>query len=118
MKNAVLSVMIICLLAGACKSKKSTETSTVNTAVKETPAPEKTTGKISHRFRSTGCATVIVVEIKGEADSLILIPRDELPAGLDVNGLEVSFNYRSLRMPQPPGCNTGIPAEITDLERR
>ena len=116
MKNVFLSFTISCLIIGGCKAKKNTTAIQANATVKETTAPEKTIGKISHQFRSTGCATVIVVDIKSEADTLILIPA--LPNGLDINSLEVSFNYHPLRMPQPPGCTKGIPAEITNLERR
>ena len=118
MKYVILSFIISGLIMGGCKAKKNTETTQANTTVKETPAPEKTTGKISHQFRSTGCATVIVVVKKGEADTLILIPKDVLPTELDVNGLQVSFNYHPLRMPQPPGCSKGIPAEIINLEKK
>jgi hypothetical protein len=119
MKNVVLSFIIICLIIGGCKAKKNAETIQSKLAVQETPATEKSTGKISHQFRSTGCATVIVADIKkGETDTLIIIPKDALPSGFDVNGLKVFFNYHASRIPQPPGCSKGIPAEITNLEKK
>jgi hypothetical protein len=49
---------------------------------------------------------------------LTLIPKDKLPSEMDVDGLEVKFNYRTLRMAQPEGCTTGQPAEITDLSKK
>jgi hypothetical protein len=118
MKNVVLSFIISCLIIGGCKAKKNTETTQAKPNVQETPATEKTTGKISHQFRSTGCATVIVVNVKNETEPIILIPREALPTRFDINDLEIYFNYHPLRMPQPPGCSKGIPAEITNLEKK
>jgi hypothetical protein len=76
----------------------------------------KTIGKVSHQFRVTGCATVIVVA--GTSPPLILIPKNKLPDNMDVNGLEISFNYRKLKMPLPVGCSKGIPAELTDIKKK
>ena len=76
-----------------------------------------TMGKVSHRFRKTGCATVIIVSGKTEEDELVLIPRDALKNVFDVDGLIIYFNYLPLKMPNPPGCVKGMPAEISDVER-
>lgn len=76
----------------------------------------KTSGMVSHQFRVTGCATVIVVA--GTTPPLILIPKNKLPDNMDVDGLEISFNYRKLKMPQPVGCSKGIPAELNDIKKK
>jgi hypothetical protein len=80
------------------------------------PVKAKTIGKVSHQYRATGCATVIVVK-RGE-EELVLIPKDTLTNKLDVDGLEITFNYRTLKMPQPQGCMKGIPAALTDIEKK
>lgn len=106
----------ICLFfAVSCSSNKKTSTST---AVKEdVPVNSKTTGKISHQYSATGCSTVVIVPSSVLDAPILLIPKDKLPADLDKDGLEISFNYRTLRMPNPPGCNVGIPAEIKDVTK-
>ncbi|HLG36421.1 MAG TPA: hypothetical protein VI757_16200 [Bacteroidia bacterium] len=75
-----------------------------------------TRGKISHLFRKSGCATVIIVQgNEGDAE-LVLIPKDALKKELDTDGQMIYFNYHPLKMPNPPGCVKGMPAEITDME--
>lgn len=66
-------------------------------------------GKVSQRFKST-CSSV--VEFKDENnETVVLIPKDPL-GDLDVEGLQIEFNYRLLRMANPEGCTTGRMAEI------
>lgn len=84
--------------------------------IEQTTIKSKTIGKVSHQFRVTGCSTVIVVE--GITPPLILIPKNKLPDKLDENGLEISFNYKKLKMPQPVGCSKGSPAELTDITNK
>lgn len=72
-----------------------------------------TSGKVSHMYRATGCKTVIIVS--GFTEPLTLIPKDELPVKLDKDGLEILFNYRLLKMPNPKGCSVGMPAELSDV---
>lgn len=82
-------------------------------------APAGTTlGKVSHQYRESGCNTVIIVNLENQDKPLTLIPRDTLSAEFDVDGLEILFNYRKLKMPNPKGCSIGIPAEITDISKK
>jgi len=110
--------LYICLIATcfsvSCISNKKTGTSTL----KKEEANSKIIGKISHQYRATGCSIVILVNESALDAPLVLIPKDKLPDGLDDDGLEISFNYRVLRMPNPPGCDIGIPAEIKDIAKR
>ena len=76
----------------------------------------KTIGKISHRFRKNGCTSVIIVAENNQ--SLILVPRTKLDKEIDVDGLEIIFNYHLLKMKNPPGCEQGIPAEISDVRKK
>jgi hypothetical protein len=79
-------------------------------------ATGNTTGKVSHKYRSTGCATVIVFNQDGT--EMTLIPKDKLPKEYDVDGMEIKFNYHSLKMANPQGCNVGMPAEITEISKK
>ena len=76
----------------------------------------KTRGKISHMFRKSGCATVITVKGNSGEEELVLIPKDVLKKEIDMDGMIIYFNYHLLKMPNPPGCVKGMPAEITDVE--
>ena len=75
----------------------------------------KTLGKVSHRYKTAGCNTVIEVKLEGEGEIQTLIPKDKLAQEIDVNGTEIYFNFLLLRMPQPEGCKVGQPADITDI---
>lgn len=88
-----------------CKAKKQAQT-TVETAV------GAFSGTVSHQYRATGCKTVIMVS--GE-DSLTIIPVEGLPESMDVDGTQIWFDYVTLRMPQPEGCNTGVPASLSHV---
>ncbi len=122
MKSYIVLITICLAMATSCKSKKevaATATVPVTTAVTEQPATKGNTfGKVSHQYKATGCATVVVVKIEGEEKPLTLIPKDILPSSIDIDGLEISFNYRTLKMPQPAGCNVGIPAELTEISKK
>ena len=130
-----VSIVTVCLLLGfQCKQKTTgkSETSALNTdagapeqtekEIKQDPLPEgragKISGKVSHQFRKTGCSTVIIITPQDGGQVLILIPREKLNHDFDVDGLEIIFNYSLLKMPNPPGCDQGIPAEITDVRKR
>ncbi len=112
MKYPVLFIAFVLSLAIACKSKSSATA----TDPKAMAVPAKTKGKVSHQYRSSGCATVIVLNEQDKPASLI--PKDKLPAEFDVDGMEIVFNYRVLKMPQPQGCTTGVPAEIKDISKK
>jgi hypothetical protein len=72
-------------------------------------------GRVSHKYREGGCATVII--IPGEGSEITLIPKDKLRADIDMDGQLIKFDYRALKMPQPAGCTVGIPAEITNINK-
>ena len=98
----------------ACKSKKETTATAGNNTV-QPASVGATTGKVSHMYKATGCETVVIVK-EGE-NELTLIPKDKLAKQFDVDGLEIKFNYRTLKMPNPAGCAKGIPAELTDISK-
>ena len=115
--------MVSAMAATACKSKKhaasassSSTSSSTNTTASMTAATGATTGKVSHKYRSAGCATVIVFMKDGT--EVTLIPKDKLAGEFDVDGLEITFNYHPLKMPNPEGCTVGMPAEITELAKK
>jgi hypothetical protein len=109
----------------ACKVKSSKETTGNNTDMQnnkpkvneQASIENKTLGKVSHKYRASGCNTVIEVKLEGD-EIQTLIPKDKLAADFDIDGLEVYFNFLVLRMPQPKGCSVGQPAEINDLLKK
>jgi hypothetical protein len=124
-KNLSFSVlcllgMIVCSIG--CKSKQpigNTGSDATGQAVGATSEKPKTTGKVSHLYQSTGCGTVIIVTNPNNATPMILIPIPNTSLKeLDVDGLEVSFHYRALKMKNPDGCTAGSPADITDLVKK
>ena len=115
MKSKIILITICYSLLFACKPKKKIITSADD---KKTPAVSKTVGKVSHQYKATGCSTVILIESSVLDAPRVLIPKDKLPAPFDVDGLEISFNYRTLRMPNPPGCTIGIPVGISDISKK
>jgi hypothetical protein len=107
---------VICFLFGvSCKSKEKA-VAPVSTSIQVAETP-KTTGKVSHQFRPGGCATVIIVDTGNPNNPLILIPKSSLNE-FDKDGLEISFTYRKLRMPNPPGCIKGSPVDISDITKK
>jgi hypothetical protein len=134
--NLVISLItIVLLLTSTCgqKKKEASPIAVADSVKQDTPknAPaettdvsveqparlDKTSGLVSHKFMNKGCQTVILVaERKG--DTLVLIPRDALMQDYDVDGLQILFNYRLLKMPSRPGCDNGIPAEITSISKK
>jgi hypothetical protein len=102
-------ILVVTIIFIACNSSKKSNAKSHS----GTTASNKTSGKVSHQYRNTGCNTVIVVA-NSEGD-ITLIPKDKLEAKFDKDGLNIYFNYQTLRMPQPQGCNVGMPAEITDI---
>jgi hypothetical protein len=102
---------LVCLLSfQACQARKKTPDVSV------TEDKTKTTGKVSHEYKS--CGTVVVV---GDATSnkpqLVLIPNSSL-AEFDVEGLEIAFHYRPLKMKNPAGCSMGSPAAFFDITKK
>lgn len=122
MKKLIVMVCLLSLTGLACKVKSSTKdnTQTVqnNTTMTEAYNIEnKTLGKVSHQYRATGCSSVIEIKLEGD-EIQTLIPKDKLAKEFDVDGTEIYFNFLLLRMPQPEGCSTGQPAEITDIVKK
>jgi uncharacterized protein YpmB len=115
MKYHFLILVALLMVSTACKTCKNAQTKSVST--EQATTQPKTSGKVSHQYKATGCATVIVVKQKDTGETLTLIPKDALPKEFDTDGLEISFDYRLLKMPNPPGCNAGIPAEITNISK-
>jgi hypothetical protein len=109
-----LLISVFCIfIIPACQVK---HRSAKQVDVAEIPSG-KTLGIVSHKYRDTGCATVIIVKKDGQED-LTLIPKDTLQKEIDVDGLEIFFNYRLLKMKNPAGCNTGTPALLTDISKK
>ncbi len=117
MKLSILILSIAVSVSVACKTKKATSESS-STEMKQTTeqSSPKTIGKVSHQYRATGCATVVI--IKTADNTITLIPKDKLPDNLDVDGIEISFDYHLLKMHNPVGCNAGIPAALTNIKAR
>ena len=113
-KKIVLLAVFVFILGG-CKSSSQKNTSTTPTVTTEVAAG-KFKGKISHEYKKGGCTSVIIIE-KENADPLILIPKDPLPAEFDKDEQQINFNYKTLRIKNPAGCLKGIPALITDISK-
>jgi hypothetical protein len=128
----ILLSLVYTTATTSCKSKKgatsttsSSSTTTSSTSSTSSSSTSSTTevgnnqgmyvGKVSHKYSAGGCSTVIV--ISGEAGDTVLIPKDKLAKDVDVDGQLIKFDYRALKMPQPAGCTTGIPAEITNINK-
>jgi hypothetical protein len=112
-KNLFILVLFVAFGA-ACKSKKAADSSASTTTSEK--AIGNTMGTVSHKYKATGCNTVIIV--KQEDGELTLIPKDKLDKEFDVDDKVIMFNYHTLKMPQPEGCSVGIPAEITDISKK
>lgn len=115
MRPFMLFIALGLFITSGCKPKQdATKQATITAA----PPVGTTLGKVSHQYRKTGCATVVIVKLKNEDQPITLIPKDTLAPLYNVDGLEILFNYHTLRMPNPKGCNVGIPAEIKDISKK
>ncbi len=111
MKYFILPLIVLTFIFTSCKTKEiSTQQTDNNVQVNQTALYS---GKVSHKYRETGCKTIILVSSTDEP--LILIPSQDLPDKFDKDGLEIFFNYRTLRIKNPAGCTVGIPAEVSDI---
>ena len=110
MKNTIGWVVAASLiLLMSCHTPKQTNNS-------NSSGEPLTHGVISQQYHSTGCSSVILVDSESEGNVLTLIPKNPIPSKIDKEGTKVTFRYRLLRMPNPEGCPTGIPAEISELK--
>jgi len=106
----IISLILVSFLAfPACKCCKENKAAKTDTVVAVTGAH---TGVVSHEYRASGCKTVIIVD--GD-ERVTIIPVEGLPASMDVDGTKITFDYTTLRMPQPEGCNTGLPASLSNV---
>ena len=143
MKKTLVILLIVAAFA-ACKQKKDVNntsdsareavaptTSNTNTVVntpvysdpdsvgeqtKPDPNGEMISGKVSHQYIKGGCTSVLLV-VNG-TETNVLIPKDKLPADLDVDGQAVLFSYKSLRMPNLQGCTTGRMIEVIKISKK
>jgi len=116
MKRFIFILVVVCIFMGGCCAKRKVVKTDTTAAVITHGA---TLGKVSHQYRATGCATVIVCD--GSYDLNVhatLIPRDTLAKDFDVDGLEIYFDYRPLKMKNPAGCTVGIPALISNISKK
>lgn len=108
-------LLVFLFLSACCSEKKSgitgADIETVNNI-------GETLGKVSHKYRSTGCATVVIVNGQNSNDEIILIPLDTLASDINVEGIEIYFNYQPLKRMNPPGCNAGFPAKLYDISKK
>jgi len=108
MRTTILALALISLFSFGCVTKHAGGFIPIGT----------TLGKVSHQYRATGCATVVIVKRDDSQQPITLIPRDTLSEIFDVDGLEIYFNYHPLKMRNPAGCKVGIPAELTDISKK
>ncbi|HPS83312.1 MAG TPA: hypothetical protein PLA88_03270 [Bacteroidales bacterium] len=110
MKWIFLLLTVSLFAFSSCKCCKEGKKSDTNVTV----SIGATTGTVSHKFMATGCKTVILVS---ESEQ-VLIPVEGLPQDLDVDGKVITFDFNLLRMPQPEGCNTGQPAQLSNVSAK
>lgn len=126
----MLTAVVSMSLFYSCKTKKaastgattSTTTGTSNTTSSSTTSATgdnqgANVGQVSHKYKSTGCETVIIVAAHDDVAEMTLIPKDKLSKDVDMDGQLIRFDYHALKMPQPAGCTTGVPAEITNITK-
>lgn len=115
-RQRVILVVTFCffILFISCKAKKNSSLTVSNTD--ETSNSLKTEGKVTHQYKLMGCETIIICKPTTENDTLFLIPMTPLEK-FDIDGLQISFNYRILRIHNPKGCKQGIPAQISNIKK-
>ena len=111
MKLLIVPFIVFAVFFTSCKAKETSTQHTENGV--QIYQPALSSGNVSHKYRETGCKTVIIVSSTDEP--LVLIPSQDLPDKFDKDGLEILFNYRPLRIKNPAGCLVGIPAELSDI---
>jgi hypothetical protein len=109
MKKSILYAFAVLILFSFCKSKKPEAVSSRPPVVDD----QKVLGTVSHKHGMCGT----VVELKSAGPGAILVPYPALDKEYDVDGLSIKFTYRKLRMPQRENCESGIMAELKDVEK-
>ena len=134
--KSIIPAIFLLISVGAissCKTKKipaastsSSSNTVASTVVNESTVTNTTAsnesqgasaGKVSHKYRATGCQTVIIISAHDDIGEITLIPKDKLNSDIDVDGQNITFDYRPLKMPQPAGCSVGMPAEISNITK-
>lgn len=115
MKQIFLPLVLFAFVVACCSQKHSGR---VDPPIETNNHTGKTHGMVSHKYISTGCGTVVIVNWQHPDSEFVLIPLDTLSPDLDKDGLEIYFNYQPLKRPNPPGCATGNPAKLTDIEKK
>ena len=106
MKKFFIFIIASIIASGfACKTKPAASS-----------VSNKTLGTVSHKYKSAGCNTIIIIE--KEKDRLVLIPSQSLPNEFDKDGMEIYFDYNMLKIPSPAGCGEGIPATISNISKK
>ena len=108
MCQKIITGLSILVFFTFCSAKKN-----VNTTRPLNIPEGKSTGVVSHKYDNCG-AVVIVKEGDNE---IVLIPFPALDKSLDAEGVTLFFNYRKLRMPHPEVCQTGVMAELSDIQK-
>jgi hypothetical protein len=132
MRSIIILLAVFVSVTTGCKTKKkaavsSTQASTPGNPDTAVAVQTNTTassgvqgvhaGKVSHKYRASGCETVIVIQPVEGTEEITLIPKDKLNKDIDVDGQTITFDYQPLKIPQPAGCATGLPAEITNITK-
>lgn len=97
----------------SCKCKKNLHDD--NEKIVEQPAASngEFVGVVRHNFEESTCT---VIEALDGDQVVYFIPVNGLPESMDIDGMQIRFNYHPLKMPQPEGCTKGIPVELSDVE--
>jgi hypothetical protein len=114
MKKLLYLLILVLVLSISCKSKQAiVKTNGTNTTTKGA-----TTGKVSHKYKSSGCSAIIIVNKTEQNSPMVLIPIESLPESFNKDGMEISFDYHLLKVKNPDGCSDGIPAEIINISKK
>lgn len=116
MKQLLLIIFFFGLLSIACCSVK--EGSSSNSTKEITNHTGVTLGQVSHKYRATGCSTVVIVNWQSPEEQIVLIPLDTLSSEYDIDGIEIYFNYQPLKRMNPVGCTVGFPAKLSDISKK
>ena len=104
----IFSIPVL-ILFSFCKAKK-TEAITTRPSTADN---QKTLGTVSHKHGT--CGTVVTIKAVGV--ETVLVPYPAIDKQFDVDGLSIKFTYRKLRMPKREGCDEGIMAELSGVEK-
>lgn len=129
MVNKIFLPSLFALLSFSSESCKNTKETVASSGTKQEATIKKeevavdpksiddandfTRGKVSLELKKDGCNALVIAQTP-EGEEIILIPKTPLGV-FEQEGKKIKFHYRVLRMPQPPGCSKGIPAELSEI---